>query len=69
MTIRELVDNAAKRFPERPAYHFRQKDGAWLGVRYCEYRSRVRVVAEIAGQLDLKPHQDTVALAMENRPE
>ena len=69
MTLRQLLDQAARRFPERPAYHYRKKDGTWLGVRYCEFRDRLRAVSEIVGLLGTRPHSGAVALMLENSPD
>lgn len=69
MTIRQLIDKSARRFPERPAYHFRKKGGAWLGIRYCEFRDRLRVVSEIVGLLGVKPRSGAVAIMLDNSPE
>ncbi len=69
MNIRELLDHAARRFAERPAYHYRKKDGAWLGIRYGEFRDRLRVVSEIIGLLGVKPHSGAVAILLDNSPE
>lgn len=68
MTIRTLLENAARKRPQGTALRYR-RNGEWLSRSYGELARGVCQMAEALGQLGLKPKEERIALILENGPE
>ena len=68
MTIRTLLENAARVRPERIALRYR-RSGEWRSCSYGDLARGVRQMAEAFGQLGIKPREERIALILENGPE
>ena len=68
MTIRTLLENAARKRPDRVALRYR-RSGEWRSRSYGELAQGVCQMAEAFGQLGLKPREERVAVILENGPE
>ncbi|WP_370419836.1 long-chain fatty acid--CoA ligase [Streptomyces sp. QH1-20] len=67
-TLAEFVEEAARRYGERPALRFRSAGGAWTEVGYDGLRETVRSVGRGLVALGVRP-DDRVAILAETRPE
>ncbi|MGX8906842.1 AMP-dependent synthetase/ligase [Streptomyces netropsis] len=67
-TLAEFVEEAARRYGERPALRFRSPGGAWTEVGYDALRETVRSVGRGLVGLGVRP-DDRVAILAETRPE
>jgi long-chain acyl-CoA synthetase len=67
MTIKEMLEQSVERRGNAVAMRYKD-DGTWHDISYRQLMGRVRQVAEILGDLDVKSG-DRVALYRENSPE
>ncbi|MFF7685512.1 AMP-dependent synthetase/ligase [Streptomyces syringium] len=67
-TLAEFVEEAARRYGERPALRFRSPGGGWTEVGYDGLRETVRSVGRGLVALGVCP-DDRVAILAETRPE
>ncbi|MEV4868254.1 AMP-dependent synthetase/ligase [Streptomyces syringium] len=67
-TLAEFVEEAARRYGERPALRFRSPGGDWKEVGYDGLRETVRSVGRGLVALGVRP-DDRVAILAETRPE
>ncbi len=68
MTIRDLLESAVTRDPERVALCYR-RDGAWNRRSYGELLQGIKLVAAGLSALKLKPGVERLALIVDNGPE
>ena len=68
MTLRGLLDSAVAKWPSCTAIKYRYEK-KWRSLSYSELYSGVEQMAEVFGELKVKPGVDNVALMLNNGPE
>ncbi|MFO7937792.1 MAG: AMP-binding protein [Kiritimatiellia bacterium] len=68
MTLRNLLENAVDKLPERIAIRYKQA-GEWKSISYAVLYDNVARMAEAFADLGIRPVDNNVALMLDNCPE